>query len=88
MATTKIQEIINMISELNDDELGHILHDISKRIWIPQFMTKDYLETLLDKSHVSDNEFYMIRNNVALNDKIIRFIDDETQNATYASVEE
>ena len=79
----KVQEVIDMLSQLNDGELGHILMDISKRVWIPQFMTKGYLETLLDKPNMTDNEFHLIRNNTSLNDRIITFIDEETQSEYY-----
>lgn len=79
MTSTQVQEVINIVSQLTDDEVGEILMEISKRIWIPQFMTKDYLETLLGKSDMSDDEYGMIRDNIRLNDKIITFIDEETQ---------
>lgn len=77
--SVKVQEVLDILSQLDDNELGHILMDISKRVWIPQFMTKDYLETLLDKPNMTENELYLIRNNTVLNDKIVTFIDEETQ---------
>lgn len=79
MASTKVQQVINMMSQLTDEEVGEVLMDISKRVWIPQFMTKDYLQTLLGKDDMSDDEYGMIRDNIRLNDKIITFIDEETQ---------
>lgn len=79
MASTKVKEVIDIISQLTDDEVGEILWNISKRVWIPQFMTKDYLKTLLGKEDISDDEYAMIINNVRLNDRIIEFIDDKTQ---------
>jgi tartrate dehydratase alpha subunit/fumarate hydratase class I-like protein len=76
---TKVTEIIHKISQLDDDEIGEILYEISKRVWIPQFMTKSYLETLLDKQDMSQEDFDSVCNDTTLNDKIITFIDEETQ---------
>ncbi len=68
-----------MISQLDDNDVGYILMDISKRVWIPQWLSKDYLETLLNKPDMTENEFDSICNDIQLNEKIITFVEDEKQ---------
>lgn len=79
MENDKVKQVIDMISQLDDNDVGYILMDISKRVWIPQWLSKEYLETLLNERKMTENKFELICNDLQLNEKIIEFIEDETQ---------
>lgn len=78
MSSQTVKDIISQLSNLTEDELCEIVESISQTIWIPQHMSKEYLETLVDKT-LDDQEYEAIKNDSDLRDKIITYIDEEIQ---------